>query len=242
MANVIRLLGAFALILGLAACASAVVVDGVNDFPPEALIDTDGGDTEFAPIDLGDIYVTNDATNLYIGYEHDHDGWGGVQVGIALVTIASQGGTSDPWDRRIDFAGMCLPDFIAYKNIDSDYDDLVTWDEGGHSWIYGSYDLNWVVSGTFDELEIPLSQIQVACPGFHQVFIEIWVTQDANNKGPLDLSYNDALQLSTTGGTTWELNPDGSEDVVISCYWCYDVDCTTAADETSWGQVKNLWR
>lgn len=242
MAKVIRLLGAMALVLGFAATVSAVVVDGVNDFAPASQIDTDGGDTEFAPIDLGNIYVTNDATNLYIGYDHDHDGWGGVQVGIALGTIDGQGATADPWDRRIDFAGQCLPDFVAYKNIDSDYDDLVTWDAGAMGWIYGANDLNWVIGTTFDELEIPLALIGAACPGFHQVFIELWVTQDACNKGPLDLSYADELQLSTPGGTTWELPCDGSQDVVLSCYHCYVVQCPSDVDESTWTGVKNLWR
>jgi hypothetical protein len=241
MAKAIRLLGASLLILVFAGWAPAVVVDGVNDFPPEALIDADGGDTEQAPIDIGDIYVTNDATNLYIGYGHDHDGWGGVQVGIALGTIDGQGGDNDPWDRRIDFIGQCLPDFVAYKNMDSDYDDLVTW-VPGTGWTYGIYDINWVVGDPFDELEIPLSMIAAACPDFHQVFIEIWVTQDNCNKGPLDLGYDDPLQLSTTGGTTWELPCDGSLDVDLSCYFCYTVDCATAVDETTWGNVKTLWR
>ena len=61
-----------------------IVVDGTNDFPPAALIDMDGGDTEFAEIDFGDIYFTNDMNNLYFGYGHDHGGWGAVQVGIAI--------------------------------------------------------------------------------------------------------------------------------------------------------------
>jgi hypothetical protein len=230
---------AAALVLGFATTGLAVVVDGVNDFPPTALIDADGGDTQFTPIDLGDIYVTNDANNLYIGYAHDHDGWGQVQVGIAIGT-KDGGGSWDPWDRRIDFVGQCLPDYIAYKNIDSDYDDLVTWN--GASWDYGMNQLNWVIGTGFDELEIPLALIQAACPGFHQVFIEIWVTQDACGKGPLDLSYADPLQLSTPGNTIWDLPCDGSQDVQLSGYHCYVVQCPSATEQSLWGAVKTLWR
>ncbi len=242
MAKAISLVGAIVLVLGFATYGFAVVVDGVNDFPPASRIDIDGGDTEFTPIDFGDIYVTNDANNLYIGYEHDHDGWGQVQVGIALGTIDGQGGSWDPWDRRIDFAGQCLPDFIAYKNIDSDYSDLVTWDPMAMGWIYGMNPINWVIGTGFDELEIPLAQIAAACPGFHQVFIELWITQDNCSKGPLDLSFNDALQLSTPGGTIWELPCDGSQDVVISCYHCYVVQCETGTEESTWSSVKALFR
>jgi hypothetical protein len=239
MAKVIAFFAATALVLGFAGTGAAVVVDGVNDFPPVALIDADGGDTEFAPIDFGDIYVTNDANNLYIGYDHDHDGWGQVQVGIAISTVAG-GGTSDPWDRRIDFVGDCLPDFVAYRNIDSDYDDLVTWNGAG--WDYGLHPLNWVTSTTFDELEIPLSEIGVECHGFVQICLELWITQDNCNKGPLDLSLNDALQLSTLGGTIWELPCDGSQDVQLANFHIITLDCPTAIDESTWGNVKVLWR
>ena len=240
MTTKLSLVAVLVLTFGLATASPAVLVDGVNDFLPSMLIDSDGGDTEFAEIDLGEVYVTNDATNLYIGYEHDHGGWGAVQVGIALGTIGSQGGDSDPWDRRIDFLGQSLPDYVAYKNIDSDYDDLIVWDTVG-GWQYSTYDLDWVVGTGFDEVAIPLAQIAAECPAFHQIYFEIWITQDSCSKGPLDLSYNDAVQLSTVGGTTWELNCDGTEDVILACYHCYLIDCPVGIEETSWGGIKGLY-
>jgi hypothetical protein len=81
--------------------AYAIVVDGVNDFAPADLVDPDSGDTEYAPIDLGDVYVTYDESAIYIGYGHDHDGWTGVQIGIAIMFPLEAGGTTDPWGHQI---------------------------------------------------------------------------------------------------------------------------------------------
>ena len=61
-----------------------ITVDGTNDFDPANLIDADGGDTEIknwctndpdldAPMDLKDIYITNDNSYLYIGFFYDKD-------------------------------------------------------------------------------------------------------------------------------------------------------------------------
>jgi hypothetical protein len=216
--------------------AYAIVVDGVNDFPPEALIDPDGGDTEHAPIDIGDVYVTYDGDAIYLGYGHDHDGWTGVQIGIAVMFPAIPGGTTDPWGHQIGFQGACLPKFIAYKNIDSDWDEWCVWN--GTDWDRTPNILNWVVGTPFDEIALPYDLLGIDCAVFSQVFVEIWITQDGGTKGPLDLSYNDDLQLSTPGGTIWDIETP----VLISCYHCIELYEPSANEPTSWGGIKRLYR
>ena len=216
--------------------AYAIVVDGVNDFAPADLVDADGGDTEFAPLDLGDVYVAYDGDGIYIGYDHDQDGWTGVQVGIAVMFPTVAGGTTDPWGHAIGFTGSCYPYFIAYKNIDSDWDEWCEWNGAG--WTQTPNILDWIVSTPFDEIALPYELLGVNCADdLIQIFFEIWVTQDGPTKGPLDLSYNDNLQLSTTAGTTW----DTDVPVLISCYHCIELYGPSATDASTWGGIKRLY-
>lgn len=234
-AKVSVLIVALAVLLGFG-WAYAIVIDGVNDFDPGDLIDADAGDTEHAPIDIGDVYVAYDADGIYIGYGHDHDGWTGVQIGIAVMFPTEPGGTSDPWGHQIGFHGTCYPQFIAYKNIDTDWDEWCVWN--GTDWDRTAGILNWVVSTAFDEIELSYDLLGVDCTIFSQVFIEIWITQDGSTKGPLDLSYNDDLQLSTPEGTTWDIETP----VMISCYHCIELFEPSANEHTTWGGIKNLYR
>lgn len=200
-----------------------MVVDGVNDFPGFALIDADGGDTEFAPLDLGDIYVTYDGAGLYVGYQHDHDSWGGVQIGMAFVTDHS-GGSPDPWGHQIAFAGVCLPHYVAYINIDSDWSEWCEWNHGTSAWDRTPGVLNWVVGTPFDEIFIPWTMLGIDCTILTSMGLEIRVTQDSPTKGPLDLGLTDALQLSTPSGTTWDI----TTPVVLSCYYCIVLNAPSA--------------
>jgi hypothetical protein len=216
--------------------AHAIVIDGVNDFAPADLIDADGGDTEHAPLDIGDVYVAHDAAGIYIGYGHDQDGWTGVQVGIAVMFPALVGGTTDPWGHQIGFQGVCLPYFVAYMNIDSDWDEWCEWNGAG--WTQTPNILDWIVSTPFDEIALPYDLLGVDCAVFSQVFIEIWITQDGATKGPLDFSYNDDLQLSTPLGTVWDVD----EPVLISCYHCIELYGPSAAESSTWGGIKRLYQ
>lgn len=236
-AKVTALVAALTLLIGIGG-ASAIVIDGVNDFPPSTLVDADGGDTEFAPIDLLDVYVTYDADGIYIGYGHDQDGWTGVQIGIAFVvsSMATTGGTTDPWGHAIGFQGTCYPSFIAYVNLDSQWNEWCIWN--GADWDRFANILNWVVDTPFDELMVTYDMLGVDCTEFSQVFIELWVTQDGTTKGPLDLSYNDDLQLSTPGGTTWDIDTP----VMISCYHCFDLYSPSSTSPSTWSNIKQLYK
>lgn len=217
--------------------AHAIVVDGVNDFAPADLIDPDGGDTEHAPIDIGDVYVAHDADAIYIGYGHDQDGWTGVQVGIAVMFPTVVGGDTDPWGHMIGFNGACLPYYIAYMNIDSEWNEWCEWNGAG--WTHNPNILNWVVNTPFDEIALPYELLGVDCTAdLTQVFFEIWITQEGGTKGPLDLSYNDDLQLSTPLGTVWDVDAP----VMISCYHCIELYGPSATENSTWGSIKNLYK
>ncbi|MFH1220965.1 MAG: hypothetical protein V1694_11000 [Candidatus Eisenbacteria bacterium] len=225
------------LVLLMATWAWAIVIDGVNDFPPSSLIDPDGGDTEFAPIDLGNVYVTYDATALYIGYQHDHDGWGGIQIGIAIV-VDHDGGSPDPWGHQIVFAGTCKPHYVAYVNLDSNWNEWCVWNHTTSTWDRTGNGLNWVVTTPFDEIMIPFSMIGIDCREYNSLGVELWVTQDSPTKGPLDLSLNDNLQLSTPGGTIWDIQTP----VIIACYHCIVIGAPSGTESTTWGNIKALYQ
>ena len=64
------------------------------------------------------------------------------------------------------------------------------------------------------------------------------MTQAGSTKGPLDLSYNDDLQLSTPSGTIWDID----EPVIIACYHSIELFGPSATEETTWGKIKQLYR
>ena len=183
-----------------------ITVDGANDFLPINLVDADGEDTEFTPIDLGDAYMTNDAVNLYIGFDHDKDTWTTVQLGIAIDVNTADGGISDPWGRAIEWSlATNKPDYMFYINLDNNWQAGYAWD--GSAWVEtvtaGTGALGWNTGTGFNELAIMLGTLGVSATDI--INYEIWVTQDGGNKGPLDALAGDADQLSSPFFTDWEV-------------------------------------
>ncbi len=212
-----------------------IVIDGVNDFDPSNLIDADGSDTEFSNLDMGNIYVTNDANFLYFGFEYDRGGWCDINLGLALDTRAG-GGVVDPFARQVAWNTLASPpDFIIYDVIPTqcdgfNYETLDEWTAGTgphNGWDVltdGSNGLGIVDSGTFVEGKISLATLGLSPSD--PVNLEFWVTQNGTTKGPLDAACSDAVQLSTPGGTTF----DTGTAVEMTCYHAYtvqaDVDTT----------------
>ncbi len=205
--------GVFSLILmtllmvstwALAQTPQTIVIDGVNDFLPGNLIDADGGDTQYPTIDLGDIYITNDAINFYVGAVHDQGGWGSVQLGIAIDLGTADGGEVDPWGRAIEWsAADNKPDFMYYVNLDGNWQASYMWD--GAAWAditSGVNSLGWATGTEFNELAIMLGSLGVVAGD--EINFEMWVTQDGSTKGPLDASANDDSQLSTPEFTLFD--------------------------------------
>ena len=189
----------------MAQTPQTITLDGVNDFDPLNLLDADGGDTEHVTLDIGNLYVTNDAVSLYIGAEHDQAAWSTVQLGIAIDVGTADGGTIDPWGRQLEWSlAANKPDFVFYVNLDNDWQGGVMWD--GAAWVdlgSGPGGQGWVAgSNSFKEIGILLGTLGVTAGT--AINVEMWVTQDGVNKGPLDCAANDASQLSVPGTTIWE--------------------------------------
>lgn len=182
-----------------------IVVDGINDFLPANLVDADGGDTQFPNIDLGDTYATNDAVSLFLGLTQDRAGWGSVQLGVAIDVNTPDGGTTDPWGRKLEWSlAAYKPDFIFYVNLDNNWQGALQWN--GAAWVglgtAGPGALGWNTATGFKELPILLSSLGVTAGS--TIRWESWVTQDGATKGPLDAMMNDGAQLSTPTFTLWD--------------------------------------
>lgn len=192
--------------LVIAAVPQTIVVDGVNDFLVANLIEDDGGDTQHAELDLDSIFVTNDTNKLYFGIQYDKGSWTGNQVGIAIST-GEPGGTTDPWGRAIAWTNAPnKPDYVAYCSMDNSWQELRNWNDGTTTWdvIYaGTSSLGWVNGTGFEELGLNLSDLGLAIGD--TIYFEVISTQDGSTKGPFDLMAGDDDQLSTPGGTTWDV-------------------------------------
>ncbi|MEN8006606.1 MAG: choice-of-anchor X domain-containing protein [Candidatus Krumholzibacteriota bacterium] len=190
--------------LAVAQTAQTIVIDGVNDFLPGNLVDADGLDTQFTEIDLGDIYITNDAVNFYLGFQTGPGSFGTNQLGFAIDVGTAAGGSVDPWGRAIEWSTAAnKPDFMFYVNLDNNWQASYQWD--GAVWqpvASGPGSLGWATGTEFRELAVMLGSLGVS-PG-SIVNWELWFTQDSPTKGPLDCAANDGLQLSVPGFTLWD--------------------------------------
>ncbi len=203
--------------------SQTITVDGTNDFNAGNLLDADGSDTEYVPLDLGDIYITNDTNYLYFGFDYDAQTWCDLNLGIAIDVNTVAGGTSDAFGRAIAWNTVPkAPDFYLYDVVPTscnayNYEVLYQW--SGSAWTVvtdGSNGLG-IADGLFTEGRIALSTLGVAAGD--TLNIELWVTQEGTTKGPLDASCSDAVQLSTPGGTTFDVGAP----VEMSCMHQYVV-------------------
>ncbi len=194
--------------LAVAQTAQTIIIDGVNDFLPSNLADADGLDTQHTQIDLGDIYVTNDAVNLYLGFETGPGSFGSNQLGFAIDVGTADGGSTDPWGRAIEWSTATnKPDFMFYVNLDNNWQASYYWDAGlsTPAWVnivQGPNSLGWATGTEFREMAVMLGSLGVSSGSI--VNWELWFTQDGGTKGPLDCAANDLSQLSVPGFTLWD--------------------------------------
>lgn len=230
----LALVGMLALVAGTvavddaAALPQTITVDGTNDFDPSNLVENDTGDTEIkdwcpgdggafeGPMDLGQVYVTNDVSFLYIGYFYDKDCFTSPQVnlGMAIDVNGAFGGTTDPFGRKIGWTNVAQkPDLVVYDVLDGfNFEALYQWQ--GSSWANigstinptyggGSNGLGIVENTGFVEFRLPLTALGSPAPGA-SIRLEWWMTQDGTTKGPLDAIFSDLVQMSRPGTTTFD--------------------------------------
>lgn len=245
---------ALALVLSVSPAAAyvpqTIVIDGINDFNAGNLIDADGGDTETknwctsdpedeSPMDIKNVYVTNDASFLYIGFEYDKDCFNdpAVNLGIAIDLNTPAGGTTDPFARQIAWGSLVnKPDYILYDVLNAfNYEVFYEWDGAtwanvstriNPSWGGGSNGLGIADGTTFIELKIPFTAFNPDLAAGQQINLEFWMTQDNTNKGPLDAVCSDGVQLSTPAGTTFEV----TLPIQMTCMLPYTVQTINDTD------------
>lgn len=235
------LLALFLLVAAMPAAAAVpqtIVVDGVNDFDSSNLLGDDRNDTQTGcappalPMDLGRIWVTNDANFLYVGIEFARTCYCDMNLGMAFDVGTAGGGVTDPFGRRIGWANVPFkPDFVIYDVTPTDCntfnyevfykDTLGTWQNRSTlinpAWGSGANGLGIVDSVNFKELKIPLSVLGVTTGT--NMNLEFWVTQEGSTKGPLDAFCSDNVQMSRVGQTTY----DTTAVVEMTCMVPYTV-------------------
>ncbi|MCE9627098.1 MAG: Ig-like domain-containing protein [Candidatus Eisenbacteria bacterium] len=206
-----------------AAVPQTIVIDGVNDFLPANLLSDDLNDTQsfcgagIFPMDIGRVYVTNDANFLYVGIEFSKTCFCDMNMGVALDIGTAAGGTTDPFGRKIGFTNLPFkPDWVVYDvtptncntfNFEQIYENVAgTWQGRGTvfnpSYGSGSNGLGIFDSDTFKEFKLPLSTLGAAVGT--TMHLEAWITQEGATKGPLDALSSDGVQLSTVSATTFD--------------------------------------
>jgi hypothetical protein len=250
--RVTRLLGVWSaaplILLAAAALAQVpqtIAVDGVNDFNAANLLSDDTGDTETkdwctgtpgleSPMDIKKVFVTNDANNLYIGFEYRRYCFASPQVNLGIAFsygAEGDGGTTDPFSRKIAWGTIARkPDSVFYVVLDAfNYEVLYKWT--GSAWSNvsatvnpaygsGSNGLGMANDTGFEELSLPLSVFGVTAG--NPLYLELWMTQDGTSKPPLDAVASDAVQTSTTTGTTFDV----TTAVQMTSYLTYGVQST----------------
>lgn len=182
-----------------------ITVDGMNnEWLLDNRVEDDSGDTEFSTLDLTTVYITNDATTLYIGFGHNFMSWTQVQDGIKISTTNTSV-TNDMWGHAIEYSGPHTPDYGAYVNYDNNWQEFRRWT--GSAWsapLRAGPGANGMMhTSDFHEIAFLLCELGDLSPG-DSLWLEVIVTQDGATKGPLDASANDAVQLSTPSGTTFD--------------------------------------
>lgn len=206
-----------------AAVPQTITIDGVNDFLPANLFSDDRLDTQtncgvgIFPMDLGRVYITNDANFLYVGVEFAKSCFCDMNLGVAMDIGTAGGGTTDAFGRKIGWANVPFkPDWMLYDvtptncntfNFEQIYrDTLGTWQARGPSFNpsygTGSNGLGIFDSDTFKEFKLPLASLGVSA-GTTMRF-EFWVTQEGTTKGPLDALSSDDVQMSRGSQTTFD--------------------------------------
>ncbi|MDK2972629.1 MAG: hypothetical protein PWP23_2384 [Candidatus Sumerlaeota bacterium] len=137
-------------------------------------IATDASADGWGGADATNLYVTQDATYLYLGAECVNSDW--MSFGFTINTTTGGGNTEDPWAYRVNFNYPDAPDFVLRGNNDNGWRELRTWN--GSDWSTGSgVDLGATesnVSATFIECRIPLATLGIA--GLQNINVGFFLT------------------------------------------------------------------
>ncbi|HYM79822.1 MAG TPA: hypothetical protein VEY91_00250 [Candidatus Limnocylindria bacterium] len=248
---------------GAASATTITFTGSESDFTSQGVspLQDDGIDTEFLcggggfqgesnhPLDIGRVYLANDATHLYLGMQYDRVCLCEMNLGWAF-DVAPGGSTSDPLGRQIDWINApSPPDVIVYDVIPTTCDnsnrEVLFQADGAGGWATvtdGPNALGIVDpdGGSFVELRIPIELVQLNLTSCDPIRVEFWTTREGTTKPAFDMVANDAEQRSTPSGTQFDVPP--AQPSLPSTYLVYMPECPTPAQAGSWGRVKTMYR
>lgn len=215
----------FALAIMVLCCANVqastyhqIIIDGTNDFVANEMIvdDVTGDNNSWGGNELDNLYVTWDATNLYLGADATFSGntlsfWIMAGDGSSATDVSTIG-----WPRKLEFSGMA-PDWVVHK-YDGGGCDLWSYvDSSTANWINNPS--NWQAADYFEVL-IPWTDL-----GFQtSQVISIVCTITGDNWGSCDAMPAQSI----------EPDGDGIPDVI-------DVAYTLTCDSNGDGTPEDLW-
>ena len=221
--------------------SQTITVDGNGaDWNPANLVQDDSLDTQTqnwctndpeneSPMDIGKVFITNDANFLYVGFFYDRDCFQSPQVnlGMAIDVNGAAGSTTDAFSRKISWANVpSKPDFYVYDVLDGfNFEVLYSWN--GAAWATvqsGSNNLGIVENTTFIEFKLSLATLGLSAG--NAINFDIWMTQDGTTKGPLDAVCDDTSQVSKPSGTLFDL----AQPVTLDCMIPYTIIGAVDAD------------
>ncbi|MCA1954812.1 MAG: Ig-like domain-containing protein [Anaerolinea sp.] len=161
------------------------VIDGVVDavygtvIATDAPADSQGG----APVDLSNLWVTQDASYFYFAFEVNTDlsanNWGKYALYIDTTGDAA-GATTDAWGRSVVVSDPHKPEYGIYTWVDNPpynpaHTNLVHWT--GSSWDWGNattIDEGAIGSGATSIVEWKVAKSKLGNPS--QMWVEVWST------------------------------------------------------------------
>jgi MYXO-CTERM domain-containing protein len=192
--------------------AAQPVVDGVVDTLYGAAVATDkeGDGNGQAVMDLKQLYLWHDTTDLYIAFTIKGDvtaansDWGKYIIYID-TTNDNQGATSDPWQRNVVALDPHKPEYSINTWVDQatyGTNRVEIWEWASGAWSKGkkvsAAALSASSQGTVIEYRVPLTLI--GSPS--QIWLEVWSTSGTTGDNAQDTINNPAEDWNATDWTT----------------------------------------
>jgi glycosidase len=194
------------------AAPTTITIDGVHEAAWGAPVGVDPqGDMTESNLDLTSLYVTDDVSNYYIGFDALATSWG-MHYGIAIDTdgMSGSGATSNPWGRAVDTVPEHRPEY--YLNV-WHYDDGTLQDAQLNHWNGASWSFPSLVSqggaqayseaNHWIEYRVPKS----ALGGASRLWLELFTTGgDGHAQDTVPSDLNVAYTSPDWGGATTTLS------------------------------------
>ncbi len=213
LACAILLAGLFSPAIPQAAAQPAapnIAVDGVIDAAYGAPLASDplGDAVNGVNLDLGELYVAEDATNFYFAFTINANIGGGNNWGKYAIYVDTtnngSGGATDAWGRNVVVNDPHKPEFGMYSWVDcGTYNSSCTqfWQWGGSSWSQnGAIDEAARLIGSTSVLEWRMAKTKLGSPS--QMWIEVWSTGGTTTDNPQDTINDPADDWNATDWLT----------------------------------------